>query len=165
GFAGGVRLLWDDLVPDDLERSLPPIPYVREGRRLVASYNLGAPDLADTVRGHHRFDDAVMLGGYFTDFHGCPPEEDGSGYGLFEVPIRVFIPETVDGFLPGIARAAGVSRVAAAAVRTQPEEMWGGQVAGAIAGLAATQNILPREVAVTQVQQHLLDTGLVYFLP
>lgn len=163
-YAGTNRLLWDDLVPDDLESHLPPYPYVREGRRMVATYNLGPADLADAVREHHRFDDAVMLGGYFSDFHGCDATE-GSGYGLFEVPMGVFIPETIDGFLPGIARAAGVSRVGAAALRTQPEEMWGGQVAGTIAGLAAINDIQPRQVTLSQVQQRLLDTGLVFFLP
>lgn len=163
-FSGGARLLWDDLIPDDIEANLPPYPYVREGRRLIASYNLGPADLADSVREKHRFDDAVMLGGYFSDFHGCIAP-DGSGYGLFEVPMDVFIPQTIDGFLPGIARAAGVSRVAAASLRTQPEEMWGGQVVGTIAGLAAINDIQPRQVSVEQVQDRLFETGLVFFLP
>lgn len=165
GYSSAQRLFWDDLVPDELEVNLPPIPYVREGRRMVAVYNLGPADLADDVREFHRFDDAVMLGGYFTDFHGCPSSEDGSDYGLFEVPLGVFIPAEVDGFLPGIARAAGVSRVAAAAMRTQPEEIWGGEVAGTLAGLAAREGIQPREVSVDVVQDQLRRSGLVFFLP
>jgi hypothetical protein len=164
-YAGATRLLWDDIIPDDLESNLPPIPYVREARRLIATYNLGPADLDDSVRERHRFDDAVMLGGYFTDFHGCQPVEGLSGYGLFEVPIGVFIPAAIDGFLPGLARDAGVSREASAALRTQPEEMWGGQVAGTIAGLAARDNIAPRQVSASQVQQRLLQTDLVFFLP
>ena len=164
-FERGTRLLWDDLIPDDLEANLPPFPYIREGRRLIAGYNLGAADLADTVRERHRFDDAVMLGGYFTDFHGCPPTDEVSGYGLFEVPIGVFIPAQIDGFLPGLARAAGVSRVGSAAMRTQPEEMWGGQVAGTIAGLAVATGLQPREVPTIDVQNQLREAGLVFFLP
>ena len=164
-FERGTRLLWDDLIPDDLEANLPPFPYIREGRRLIAEYNLGAADLADTVRERHRFDDAVMLGGYFTDFHGCPPTDEVSGYGLFEVPIGVFIPAQIDGFLPGLARAAGVSRVGSAAMRTQPEEMWGGQVAGTIAGLAVATGLQPREVPTIDVQNQLREAGLVFFLP
>jgi hypothetical protein len=58
-----------------------------------------------------------------------------------------------------------VSREASAALRTQPEEMWGGQVAGTIAGLAARDNIAPRQVSASQVQQRLLQTDLVFFLP
>jgi hypothetical protein len=164
-FSRGTRLLWDDLIADELEIHLPLIPYLREGRRLTAMYNLGAADLADEVRERHRFDDAVMLGGYFTDFHGCPPSEGISSYGLFEVPIGVFIPARIDGFLPGLARAAGVSRVASAATRTQPEEMWGGQVVGTIAALAVANDVLPRDVPTADVQNRLRESGLVFFLP
>jgi hypothetical protein len=164
-YSKGTRIFWDDLIPDDLEINLPLFPYIREGRRLVATYNLGAADLADAVRERHRFDDAVMLGGYFTDFHGCPPTDEVSGYGLFEVPIGVFVPAQIDGFLPGLARAAGVSRLASAAMRTQPEEMWGGQVAGTIAGLAVAGDIVPRDVPTAEVQSQLRDSDLVFFLP
>ena len=159
------RLLWDDLIPDDLERNLPPHPYVREGRRLVAVQTLGPEDLANDVRGLHRFDDSVMLGGYFSDFHGCTEAGAGQGFGLFEVPMGVFIPETIDGFMPGMARAAGVSRLAASAVRTQPEEIWSGEAIGIIAALAARDDIEVRSVDPAEVQQHLLANDLIFFLP
>ncbi len=159
------RLLMDDLIPDVLEQHLPPYPYVREARRLKTVQELGPADLANDVRGLHRFDDSVMLGGYFSDFHGCVEPEAGAGFGLFEVPLGVFIPETVDGFMPGIVRAAGVSRSAAAAVRTQPEEMWGGEAIGIVAALASRDDIEVREVSAAAVQQQLLANDLIYFLP
>jgi hypothetical protein len=164
-FGKAQRLLWDDLIPDDLERNLPPHPYVREGRRLVAVQTLGPEDLANEVRGFHRFDNSVMLGGYFSDFHGCLEEGAGQGFGLFEVPMGVFIPETIDGFMPGMARAAGVSRLAASAVRTQPEEIWSGEAIGIIAALAARDDIEVRNVDPAEVQQHLLANDLIFFLP
>jgi hypothetical protein len=159
------RLLTDDLIPDALERNLPPYPYVREGRRLVTVQTLGDEDLANDVRGLHRFDDSVMLGGYFSDFHGCAEVGAGQGFGLFEVPMGVFIPETIDGFMPGMARAAGVSRLAASAVRTQPEEIWSGEAIGIIAALAARDDIEVRNVDPAEVQQHLLANDLIFFLP
>jgi hypothetical protein len=159
------RLLWDDLIPDALERNLPPHPYVREGRRMVTVQTLGPEDLANDVRGLHRFDDSVMLGGYFSDFHGCVEEGAGQGFGLFEVPMGVLIPETIDGFMPGMARAAGVSRLAASAVRTQPEEIWSGEAIGIIAGLAARDDIEVRDVNPAEVQEHLLASDLIFFLP
>jgi hypothetical protein len=159
------RLLWDDLIPDALERNLPPHPYVREGRRMATVQTLAPEDLANEVRGLHRFDDSVMLGGYFSDFHGCLEEGAGQGFGLFEVPMGVFIPETIDGFMPGMARAAGVSRLAASAVRTQPEEIWSGEAIGIIAALAARHDIEVRDVNPTEVQQHLLANDLIFFLP
>jgi hypothetical protein len=165
GYDGAVRLFWDDLVPDGIEANLPPIPYVREGRRLRAVQNISAEDVADPVRGRDRFPDQVMLGGYLTDFHGCPPETGTAGYGLFEVPLGVFIPEQVDGFLPGLARAAGVDRVAASSLRTQPEEAWGGQVVGFLAGLAVREGVQPREVPAAEVQEQLAHAGLISLLP
>jgi hypothetical protein len=106
-----------------------------------------------------------MLGGYFSDFHGCLEEGAGQGFGLFEVPMGVFIPETIDGFMPGMARAAGVSRLAASAVRTQPEEIWSGEAIGIIAALAARDDIEVRNVDPAEVQQHLLANDLIFFLP
>ena len=164
-FSQAQRLLWDDLIPDDLERSLPPYPYVREGRRLITVQTLTNNDLSNDVRGLHRFDDSVMLGGYFSDFHGCLEEGAGQGFGLFEVPMGVFIPETIDGFMPGMARSAGVSRLAASAVRTQPEEIWSGEAIGIIAALAARDDIEVRNVDAAEVQQHLLANDLIFFLP
>ena len=159
------RLLSDDLIPDALERNLPPHPYVREGRRMVTVQTLGDEDLANDVRGLHRFDDSVMLGGYFSDFHGCTEVGAGQGFGLFEVPMGVFVPETIDGFMPGMARAAGVSRLAASAVRTQPEEIWSGEAIGIIAALAARDDIEVRNVDPAEVQKHLLANDLIFFLP
>jgi hypothetical protein len=43
--------------------------------------------------------------------------------------------------------------------------MWGGQVVGTIAGLAAINDIQPRQVSVDRVQDRLFETGLVFFLP
>jgi hypothetical protein len=166
GYERGRRALWDELIPDDLERLLPPIPYVREARRLAAVATLTAADVADQVRNYNRYPDAVMLGSYYTDVHDCPiADGTAAGFGLYEVPLGVFIPETVDGFLPGIVRNAGLDRAAASSLRMQPDEMWGGQVAGIVAALAALGDVPPRRLPAAAVQNMLLQAGLVYFLP
>jgi hypothetical protein len=77
----------------------------------------------------------------------------------------VFVPATIDGFMPGMARAASVSRSAAAAVRTQPEEIWSGQAVGIIAGIAIRDGVEVRNVSAAVVQEQLLANELVYFLP
>jgi hypothetical protein len=164
-YARAQRMLWSDQIPDELEMHFPVVPYLREGRRLVGVETLTNADIANDVRGFHRFDNSVMLGGYFSDFHGCAEPESGAGFGLFEVPMGAFIPATIDGFMPGMARAASVSRSAAAAIRTQPEEIWSGQAIGIIAGLAIRDGVEVREVAHGVVQEHLLANDLIYFLP
>ena len=164
-YAQGRRMLWSDSIPDELEIHFPVAPYLREGRRMIGVETLTNADVANDVRGFHRFDNSVMLGGYFSDFHGCTEPESGAGFGLFEIPMGAFIPATIDGFMPGMARAASVSRSAAAAIRTQPEEMWSGQAIGIIAGVAIRDGVESREVSPAAVQELLLANDLVYFLP
>lgn len=164
-YAQARRMLWSDQIPDELEMHFPVAPYVREGRRLVGVETLSNADIANDVRGFHRFDNSVMLGGYFSDFHGCTEPESGAGFGLFEVPMSVFVPATIDGFLPGMARSASVSRSAAAAIRTQPEEIWSGQAVGLIAGVAIRDGVEVRHVSPQAVQELLLANDLIYFLP
>jgi len=165
GYDQAKRLVWDDLVPDQLERHLPPIPYVREGRRILARFVLFGSDVAGEIRNTHRFGDSVMLGHYFTDSHGCPLPGSLSGDGLYEVPLGVFLPIRIDGFLPGMPRAAGLDRIVAASLRLQPDEIWGGQVVGALAGLAALNDLSPREVPAEQVQEVLNAVGWTTRLP
>jgi hypothetical protein len=165
GYVLGRRMLQSPQIPDELEVHFPVAPYVREGRRMIGVETLSNADISNDVRGFHRFDNSVMLGGYFSDFHGCTEPESGAGFGLFEVPMGVFIPATVDGFMPGMARSASVSRSAAAAVRTQPEEIWSGQAVGIIAGLAIREGVEVRDVSPSLVQENLLANDLIYFLP
>jgi hypothetical protein len=166
GFDQARRMLWDDLVPDALERNLPPIPYVREARRLRAENVLLAGDVMDELRNRHRFPDSVMIGQYATDSHGCPfPADIFSGNGAYEVPLGAFIPRGVEGFLPGIVRNAGLDRVAASSLRTQPDEIWGGEVAGTLAALAVSGGVTPGEVPAESVQRALQTRGWTTRLP
>jgi hypothetical protein len=165
-FDEALRLQYDqdggpDLISDSLEEHFPPAPYVREARRIVAEYTLTGTDLA--VRGAQpdRFADSVMLGQYFTDTHACDLEESlRSGEGSYEVPLRSFIPLGVDGFLPGLARAAGVDRAAASSLRVHPEEIGGGQVVGTLAGLAVQLGVPPRDVPPEDVRTAVELTGM-----
>ncbi len=164
GYDDAVRLFWDEpnIIPDEIEQHMPPIPYTREGRRLEGStlQTLTWETLVERDVDH--FADSVMIGGYMADSHGCGgPDELRSGYGVYDVPIGIFVPADVDGFLPGIVRAAGVDRVAASSLRMQPTEMLGGEVAGVIAALAVERGVQPRDVPAESVRQELLDRGAV----
>lgn len=159
GYPQANRWLWDPLVPDGLEQHLPPQPYIREGRRLRALFELQGEDVATGARRETRFWDSVMLGHYFTDSHGCPLPEAPSGDGLYEVPLGVFIPERVDGFLPGMVRAAGVDATAASSLRMQLDEIWSGQVVGYLAATAAQRGVQPREIGYRDVQRYIQEIG------
>ncbi len=145
-----------------LEKYMPPIPYIRESRRLFGLYTL---TLADTFRNSTRdarqFDDSVAIGDYAEDLHGCQdPEQEFEEGGYrwpssepkaFEIPMRALIPTETDALLAA-GKLISVSRLANGATRNQPISMLTGQAAGALAGVAAKAGIRPRDVPYKDVQ-------------
>ena len=167
---------YHDLAP--FERQIPPMPYVRESRRIVSIDPLtgseikrDGPEGAPTTHRHHS---SLAVGDFQShDMHGCnAPEnlESGPGSvdaldtpsdftiytGAFQIPFETFIPSVIDGFLPA-EKNLGYSRIAATAARMQPSTMLVGQAAGALAALAAANGVQPRDVRVLDVQRALLE--------
>jgi hypothetical protein len=127
GYDEGIQMVDSPSIRDDFEQHFPPIPYVREARRL-----------ADPVMTWEviRTRGIVAEGSAFawangTDSHGCPilPEQ-ASGYGLFGVDPGVFVQDEVSGFFPSVLRAARVDWIVASSVRMQPTEYAGGYAVG-----------------------------------
>lgn len=160
----GVRA---DLLP--FAASLPQWPYVREARRIVGVETLKGQDLYTRDRGDEKarhWASTVAINDYSFDLHGTEDQlEEGldehdyiNATGPFPVPFGVFIPEKVDGLVPA-EKNFSQSRLANGATRLQPSTMLDGQAAGAIAALAAKQNIAPRHLNIIQVQSALLAGG------
>jgi hypothetical protein len=159
-----------ELLP--FERLLPPMPYVRESRRILSVDTLTGAEIsrpADNTPALNRMKEALALGDYRPDQHNCRPADYGTEpeedlpnsthhNGPFQIPFKTFIPQVIDGFLPA-EKNLGYTRVAASASRLQPSTMLVGQAAGAIAALAAEGGIQPRAVRVLDVQQVLLAAG------
>ena len=154
----------------DLEKiavHLPQQPYVRECRRIIGVQTLTAHDLGRFEHAKH-VRTAVAMGDYFMDLdhgktaHAIEPNLDAgelpTGGGPFQVPLEVFIPERIDGFVPA-EKNISQSRLANGATRLQPITMLTGQAAGTIAALSVKQGIQPRALNPIQVQQSLLESG------
>lgn len=156
----------------EIVANMPPIPYARESRRLVGLYTLRASDIERPLgadRTSNRFSDAVAVGEYPVDIHGSrqadslekdlgeTPEAFPTKWhaGTFQVPIRCLIPERLDGFLAA-EKNISVSRMVNGATRLHPITMLTGQAAGALAALAVKNNLQPRDVPVSLVQDQLL---------
>ncbi|MGI6457052.1 MAG: FAD-dependent oxidoreductase [bacterium] len=154
----------------------PPIPYVRESRRIIGGYSLKAKDLR-RVKPYspQHFQTAVAVGDYPVDVHAGPEQKDfldpgldepddfpsrwiAWGYGPFQIPFECFIPQDIDGFLPA-EKNLSQSRLANGATRLQPSTMLTGQAAGAIAGAAVQLGVQPRDVEPLIVQEILLEAG------
>lgn len=93
------------------------------------------------------FADAIALGDYGNDLHGCSAEENlehdlehdgdrvgdrGLATGPFQIPMGVLIPHEVDGLLLA-EKNISQSRLANGATRLQPSTMVVGQASGALA--------------------------------
>jgi hypothetical protein len=158
-----------------LENNLPQLPYVRESNRLVGEYTLTAGDIrreGNWVKSIKGFSDAIAVGNYADDLHGCnsspnlyetdlehisdlPP---GFRFGAFQVPLRSLIPEQVDGLLAA-EKNISQSRLANGATRLQPITMLTGQAAGALAALSVESHVPPRKVSTDKIQMALLREG------
>ncbi len=169
------------VVPEEfveIVRRFPPIPYVRESRRIVGidtptsksvrrnseSYRDGGPG--------HELPDSMAIGGYILDLHAGDEDSDmepefgessasirtDMPIGPFQVPFGSFVPVEVDG-LVAAEKNLSMSRLVSGALRLQPISMLTGQAAGTIAALSARFGIRPRDLDPRLVQQHLLDAG------
>ena len=163
----------------EIARRMPPIPYVRESRRIIGSHTLTSHELLRnslSYRDGHtsrEFKDAIAIGGYILDLHGANTDADmewefeeraqtsitNRPRGPFQVPMNILIPADTDGLLAA-EKNLSMSRLAAGALRLQPITMMTGQAAGALAAVSVREGKQPREVHPMRVQWELLKAGV-----
>ena len=163
----------------EIARRMPPIPYVRESRRIIGRHILTSHELLQnslSYRDGHtsrEFKDAIAIGGYILDLHGANTDADlewefeeraqtsinNRPRGPFQVPMNILIPSDTDGLLAA-EKNLSMSRLAAGALRLQPITMMTGQAAGALAAVSVRDGKQPREVHPMRVQWELLKAGV-----
>ena len=163
----------------EIARHMPPIPYVRESRRILGAYTLNSKALRENSMSYrsgnrnNEFTDAIAIGGYNLDLHGADDDDDieadlgenqasiwrDTPKGSFQVPLRILIPQSTDNFIAA-EKNLSMSRLVSGALRLQPITMMTGQAAGALAALAVIGNVQPREVKAIHVQKVLADAGV-----
>ena len=161
----------------EIARHMPPIPYVRESRRIVAEHTLTSEELYRNSLSYqngnhnHEFSNAIAIGRYSLDLHHARFDSDmdmgekeeymisRNPVGNFQVPLDILIPRNVDGFIAA-EKNISASRLTAGALRLQPITMMTGQAAGALAALSVLGDVQPREVKAIRVQRALLDAGV-----
>lgn len=150
---------------------LPFIPYHRESRRIhgkvrfdlnhiMTPYDTAEPLYRTTIAvgdypvdHHHKaYSGAEELPNLY--FHPVP------SYGL---PLGVIMPDSVENMLV-TEKSISVSNIANGTTRLQPVVVQIGQAAGAVAALAARNNVDVSDVSVRDVQAAILDAGG-YLLP
>ncbi|GHV41503.1 hypothetical protein FACS1894187_23280 [Synergistales bacterium] len=176
--ARGLPFEWHEIA-----KRMPPIPYVRESRRVLSEYTLTSEELLRNSLSYrdgqtrHEFEDAIAIGGYILDLHGADKDSDVEAEtgeravsaarnrprGPFQVPLRILIPKEIDGLLAA-EKNLSMTRLSAGAIRLQPICMMVGQAAGALAALSAAEGLAPRDVPAVKVQRALLEAGVVLSL-
>ena len=161
----------------EIARHMPPIPYVRESRRIVGEHTFTSEELyrnsLSYQNGNHNneFSNAIAIGRYPLDLHHARFDSDmdmgekeeymisRNPVGNFQVPMDILIPRSVDSFIAA-EKNISASRLAAGALRLQPITMMTGQAAGVLAALAVLGDVQPRDVKPIRVQRALLNAGV-----
>ena len=149
--------------PDALSQA----PYVREGRRLRARARIREQDISAAsqpgARGE-RFDDAVGIGFYPIDLHGCGVRTISISTRPFQIPLGAFVPERIVNLLPA-AKNIGTTHIANGAYRVHPVEWAVGEAAAGLAVFCLRTGAAPHQVharpdLVRRLQLLLLDEGI-----
>jgi hypothetical protein len=136
---------------------------VRETRRVLGDYYL----TYDDVISGRRFDDVVVLGGFFVDIHnyeGTSPgyEPEGGVYikdqGSYDIPFRCFLPRGIERLLV-VGRCLSASHEAHASARVMGTCMGMGHAAGTAAAMAVQNGVTPRSLDIQTLQRTLLSQG------
>lgn len=169
------------IVPDEyaeILRRFPPIPYVRESRRIVGLETPASRDVRLNSESYRDGRDgrevagAIAIGGYILDLHAGDEDVDLEAEfgetassiktdmprGPFQVPFGSLVSRNVDGLLAA-EKNISMSRLVAGAFRLQPISMLTGQAAGTTAALSVLTGIPPRALDPRKVQKSLLEAG------
>lgn len=148
---------------DGFERArlvrIAPFLGVRESRRINGDYLLSEEDvLAGTM-----FPDRIALAGYPIDIHDVT---GGTGItfkqvergGTYSIPYRCVLARGRENLLLA-GRCMSTTHGAHAGTRVMVTSMAVGEAAGAAAGLAAARGLMPRQLAVAELQARLREQG------
>ena len=163
----------------EIAKHIPPIPYVRESRRIIGEYTFNSKAIRENSSSYRNnnknkeFYDAIAIGGYNLDLHGGDDDDDiesslgekqssiysNSPLGPFQVPLRILIPLINDNFIAA-EKNLSMSRLTSGALRLQPICMMTGQAAGVLAAISIKENLPPRKIMPLRVQKALIDSGV-----
>lgn len=146
---------------------LSQMPYIREGRRLVALATLREQDIAAWAHPGARAarrEDAVGIGYYPMDLHGCGLRVESLPTRPFQIPLGALVPVRTRNLLAS-AKNIGTTHLTNGACRLHPVEWAVGEAAGALAAFCLATSTWPRDVHATprllrRFQLRLLDQGV-----
>lgn len=155
-------------LPDDEFREnggIPPLLYVREGRRILGEQLPTEEDIANG-KGLLR-PESIGIGDYPMDSHAVRVKTDNDprhmGEGewwlyhrtpVYQIPFGIIVPQKLDNVF--VTTAVSSTHVSFGTFRMEPVRMALGQAGGIAAYIALKENKANREVPVRQIQEALL---------
>ena len=161
----------------NIARHLPPIPYIRESRRIISKHTLTSEEIHKNSLSYHKnnknneIHNAIAIGHYDLDLHHAKFDSDmdmnekeiysftHNPEGNFQVPLDIMIDSEIKNFIAA-EKNLSMSRLASGALRLQPITMMTGQAAGVLAALSVIEGKMPVDVKTINVQRTLLDYGV-----
>jgi len=126
---------------------------IRESRRILGDYVLTEHDCqAGLVRQSH--EDMIAITDHAVDIHGSRHRLYELPNGAYGVPYRCLLPRGAQNLMIA-SRAASFSHIAASSCRLSRTMMTLGQAAGTAAALCVQHHIVPRQVAIDELQASL----------
>lgn len=137
--------------------ALPTQVGLRETRRIVGDYILTGEDVVEGKR----FDDAIALSDYPIDIHsptGGGLTLSGAAKDYYGIPYRSLVPKDVENLLVA-GRCLSATHEGHASARLTPTCMAMGQAVGTAAALCVSDDVAPRELNATRLQEALRKQG------
>jgi hypothetical protein len=137
---------------------------VRETRRISGDYRITAEDILTT----RPFNDAIALGSWPIDIHpadgrvGVHPHKEDPPQ-PYQIPLGCLLVRNFDNLLVA-GRCISATHEAHGSTRVSGTAMALGQAAGTAAAMACSEASPPRRVAISRLQQRLLEQGTILSL-
>jgi hypothetical protein len=141
--------------------------YVREGRRLVSLRRILEQDISARTNPGPRaapYGDAVGVGLYPIDLHGCNTEMTAIPTKPFQIPLGALVPVHTTNLLPA-SKNIGTTHLTNGAYRLHPVEWAIGEAAAVIAVFTLMEETTPQQVHARprlrrRLQLRLIDQGI-----
>ena len=147
---------------------LAMIPYNRESRRMKGLVRINNNYLVNPFEKDQTFyRTGISVGDYPVDHHHhkneLAPKIKFTHVNSYTIPLGCLIPEKTDGLIAA-EKNISVSNIVNGTTRLQPVVLLTGQAAGVLAAVCVQKNVEPRNAAIRDVQQRLLQAKC-YLLP
>jgi hypothetical protein len=133
---------------------------VRESRHIEGLYRITVDDIANGTK----FEDRIAAYAFGMDVHPRSPEMTGNfkiaSANIYYVPYRSLLPVNCENLLVA-GKTVSCESQAAGGLRVMPCAMTMGQAAGAAAAIALGQQVPPREISVSALQEQLRSHGVI----